>query len=208
MKFISLYELINEEIKKEKKSDYKDNSEDVKYGCVMMDAEIDNWDEDHLSIFDKDDIYTDPSDGSYRLEYNPHVTVVYGIHEDEVDPEDVKNFIKEKMEPLTVKIEEIDIFENPEYDVVKYNVPINKQLEKYRKLFLQFPNTQNYPEYNPHITLEYLLPGRGFKYKRKIKKPFYVTFTKGVYSWHNPDDPNELKRKEVDLEEKRKKKVE
>nr|HPI82665.1 2'-5' RNA ligase family protein [Candidatus Paceibacterota bacterium] len=144
---------------------------------------------------------------SYGLEEQPHITVVYGIHEDEIDPETVASVIKANMKPLTVTIDEIDIFEGKEYDVVKYNVPVNDQLKKYRELFLKFPNTQTFPEYHPHMTIAYVKPGMGKKYKRKLREPFEVTFTSGVYSYHdNPDDPEDFTRKVYNLEDGGKKK--
>lgn len=190
MKFISLNNWLNEQ-----------KADDPKYGCVMMEAKIPNWEEYHTAGIEEDDVFIKPLDESYGLESQPHVTIVYGIHEDEIDEETIANVIKENLKPLTVKIEEVDIFEGKEYDVVKYNVPVTPELKKYRALFLKFPNTQNFPEYRPHMTIAYVKPGTGKKYRRKLREPFKVTFTKGVYSWHdNPADPNELKRKVINLE--------
>ena len=105
------------------------------------------------------------------------------------------------MKPITLSVDEVDIFEGDEYDVVKYNLPITDQLQEYRDLFMQFPNTQSFPDFKPHMTIAYVKPGTGKKYKRKLSEPFDVTFTKGVYSYHdNPEDPEDFSRKEVDLE--------
>ena len=52
------------------------------------------------------------------------------------------------------------------------------------------------------MTLAYVAPGKGKKYKRKLRDPFDVTFTRGVYSYHdNPEDPNDFSRKEINLED-------
>lgn len=192
MKFLSLEEWLNEQ---------KTHKDAPKYGCVMMETKIPDWEEFHTAGIDEKDVYIKPLDESYGLEAQPHVTVVYGIHEDEIDEETIANVIKENMKPITVTIEEIDVFEGKECDVVKYNIPVTPELKKYRSLFLKFPNTQSFPDYHPHMTIAYVKPGTGIKYKRKLRDPFKVTFTKGVYSWHNnPNDPEELSRKVIDLE--------
>jgi len=201
MKFLSIDEWLNEK----KASDPSKNKEEKTFGCVMMDTKIPDWEEYHTAGIDEEDVYIKPHDKSYGLEEQPHITVVYGIHEDEIDEETIANVIKENMKPLTVTIDAVDIFEGDEYDVVKYNVPVTDQLMEYRKLFLKFPNTQSYPDYHPHMTIAYVKPGTGKKYKRKLREPFEVTFTMGVYSWHdNPEDPNEFKRKVINLEEDKK----
>jgi 2'-5' RNA ligase len=184
--FISLNEwIVNEEKKSKEKT----------YGCVMLDSKISDWKDRHISGIDPKDIYNKPYDDSYGLEDNPHVTVIYGIHEDEIDPEVIMDSIKNKMGEITVSIDNISTFSNDKYDVVKYDVPVTDELKKYRDHFEKdYPNTQTFPEYRPHITLAYVKPGTGKKYEKKLDEPFDVTFHKGVYSFH--DDEGETIRKE------------
>jgi hypothetical protein len=195
MKFQSFLQWLNE-------SDTSANDE--KFGCVMMDADIKNWTEFHTAGIEREDIYLKPYDDSYGLEEQPHVTILYGIHEKEVDPQRMADLIEYYMKPVTVTIKEVDVFPGKEYDVVKYNVPLTGQLQKYRDLFMQIPNTQTFPEFHPHLTLAYVLSGKGGKYKRELREPFQITFTKGVYSWHpNKDkDPDKTSRKVVNLVKK------
>jgi len=177
--------------------------EEPTYGCVMMDPEkIKDWEKNHLEGILEEDIYEDPSDDSYGLEEEPHITVLYGIHEDEIDPTVIVDMMEQKMEPVVVQISEIDIFENKDYDVVKYNVPVTKQLKKYRDMFIKaFENTQTYPDYHPHMTIAYVKKGTGKKYKKKLDTPFEVRFNKAVYSYHKEDAENEeLTRRVVNLE--------
>ena len=198
--FLSLNDWLAEESAKGDK--LIDNEKRDYYGCVMMEANIDNWEDYHLAGIDEEDIYIKPYDESYGLEEQPHITVLYGLHEDEVDEEVYPEIIKQNMKPLTVLINEIDIFEGDEYDVVKYNVPISDQLQEYRDLFMRFPNTQTFPEFKPHMTIAYVKPGEGKKYKRKLREPFEVTFDKGVYSYHSdPLNPDDYSRKVVKLED-------
>lgn len=183
-KFQSINEWINEQ--KDEKT----------YGCVMLDAEMKDWEDNHISGIDPKDVYTKPYDDSYGLEDNPHVTVLYGIHEDEIDPEVIYDVIQNEMGPVTVKVDEISTFENDDYDVVKYDVPVTDELKKYREKFeKRYPNTQTFPEYHPHITLAYVKPGAGKKYIKKLDEPFDVTFNKGVYSFHK--DGEQLRKQHV-----------
>lgn len=179
-----------------------DNQKRDHFGCVMMDAKIKDWEDYHTAGIDEEDVYIKPHDKSYGLETIPHVTVIFGIHEDEIDDETIKQVIKANMKPITARVEDVDVFEGDEYDVVKYNIPISDELQEYRDTFMKFPNTQSFPDFKPHMTLAYVKPGTGKKYKRKLREPFDVTFTNGVYSYHdNPEDPEDFKRKVIKLED-------
>jgi len=194
MKFQSIKSWLNEQ--KESKE-----AEPV-YGCVMLEPKkIEGWEENHLDGIDEEDIFIKPNDDSYGLEEQPHITIVYGIHEDITDPKDIVRKMEKVLKPIEVEISEIDIFEGDEYDVVKYNVPVSKTLEKYRNIFLDsYENTQKFPKYNPHMTIAYVKPGTGKKYKKKLDEPFNVVFNRAVYSYHKDGDEDHLIRKPVNLE--------
>ena len=193
MKFTSFKNWLNEQ------------KEEPTYGCVMAEPKkIDGWEENHLAGINEEDIYEDPNDDSYGLQKDAHITILFGVHEDKIDPTVVADMIEQKMKPFTVLISEIDFFERPDagYDVVKYNVPVTKELQNYRSMFLDaFENTQTFPEYKPHITISYVKSGTGKKYKKKLNDPFKVYFNKGVYSYHKEDGlKDDLIRKVVSLE--------
>jgi len=155
-------------------------SKKLEYGCVMLYADIPSWDK-HLSIIDKDDIYDDELH-DYGTEKEPHCTVLWGIHQNESDPEDVKQFIK-TFKSLEVTIDRISVFECDDYDVVKYEVPISNELQMYHDLVeKRFSNTQTFDKYIPHMTICYVKKGEGKKYAKKVK-PFRVKFDKVVYSY-------------------------
>jgi len=186
MKFVS--ENLNEWLNEQK--------EEKTYGCVMLYTNMRDWETIHTDGIDPEDVYIKPHDQSYGLETEPHMTILFGIHEDETDPEIVMNVIKENMEDVTVTISEISIFENDEYDVVKYDIPVTEQIAEYRELFEKnFENTQTFTEYHPHMTIAYVKPGEGKKYISKLDEPFEVTFTKGLYSWHEKNENGEVELK-------------
>ena len=198
-KFISIKEWLNEQ-----------KEEEPTYGCVMLEPEkIKDWEENHLSGINEDDIYEDPKDDSFGLEEEPHITVLYGIHEDEIDPSVVVDMMEQKMKPITLQVSEIDIFENEDYDVVKYNIPVTKKLQEYRDMFMKaFENTQTFPNYKPHMTIAYVKKGAGKKYKKKLDEPFEIRFNKGVYSYHREEpeeDKDDLIRRVVNLEPEKEK---
>jgi len=170
------------------------------YGCIMLEAYINDWEDIHLNGIEKKDLY-DNKDNEYGLEETPHVTLVYGIHEDEIDASVIRDTIKENIESFSVKVKNIGFFECDEYDVVKYDVIPSKDLLKYRKLFLKtFENTQTFKEYHPHITLAYVKKGEAKKYAKKLEEPFEIEFIRGVYSYHkNINGEIEKKRSVVRL---------
>lgn len=96
----------------------------------------------------------------YGRETQPHVTVAYGLHDDSPQPLYAKT---EGFEPITLTLGKTAVFEGEDYDVVyvEADAPALRQL---RQRLLQLPNTQTHPTYQPHITLAYVLRGRGALY--------------------------------------------
>ena len=176
------------------KEEEKTQSKKTEYGCIMLYTTIPNW-EHHLSIIDKADIYDDEFH-DYGLEYTPHCTVLFGINLMETEPSAVKQFM-ETFKPVEVMIDKISVFNNPEYDVVKYDVPVSAELRRYHELAkTKFPNTQSFPDYHPHMTISYVLPGTGKKYAQPVS-PFKVKFDTAVYSFAagNSSDKTRIKVK-------------
>ena len=161
-------------------------AERLEYACLMLGADIPDW-KKRISIVKPEDIYKEGDDYGYEKE--PHVTIIYGLHYEEINTEEICDHIK-VLFPITATIDTISIFETEQgYDVVKYDVPLTKDLKEYRQFFERFyPNTQTYKEYHPHMTIAYVKTGEGKKYAQKVK-PFEVNFNKAIYS-----SPDEQKR--------------
>lgn len=158
----------------------KTQSKKLDYGCVMLYTDLPDWNK-RLSVIKKEDIYNDEFN-DFGLEHEPHVTLLFGIHLDQTNPNEVVNLIN-TFKPIEVIITEISTFTGEEYDVVKYDVPVVSELRKYHEIIkAKFPNTQTFPEYQPHMTLGYVLPKTGVKYIQKVK-PFKVLFDTAVYSY-------------------------
>jgi hypothetical protein len=131
------------------------------FGCVMIDIPVENWNE-ITQFIDKDDIYSVEKDDTYGLQDRPHITLLYGMHKD-VTIEMIKPIFKE-IEPFDIEIDGIDIFENNDYDVVKFNVKRNPNLDLIFNRLSKLPNSNKFKDYKPHITISYVKSGSGKKY--------------------------------------------
>lgn len=154
--------IFNEVINEDKGNKYK-------YGCVMLYLDNEIIEEFH-DLIDNDDLYLGTNDDpGYGLEDEPHVTVLYGIHSD-VNDSEVEKLIKEFKRPVVI-LNEITIFENDDkpYDVVKFDVK-NEMLNDMNKTLKQLPYTTDYPDYKAHVTIGYVIKGKGKKYVTKLNK--------------------------------------
>ena len=162
------------------------------FGCVMLNLKVDDWNKKIKSIIDEEDIYDEPGFG---LEDKCHVTVFFGIIPDKSEPSEVKEKIKECDINIDkeYKLQDISIFENDDYDVVKFDVKDCKELEEMNKFIKKtFPNKQDFPKYEPHVTVGYVKSGKGKKYIQKLKEPIIATPSRLTYSY--PIDDGNSKR--------------
>ncbi len=156
------------------------------YGCLMAFFNIPLW-ERIISVVDKEDIYE--GEGGFGLERDPHVTVLFGFHDDKVDPKQLKADVETMMaeRALTFQLGEASIFDNPLYDVLKFDIvdssgmlaALNAEVSK------RYENTNTYPDYHPHATIAYVKKGKGKGYADMINRSelrFDIIPDKMVYS--------------------------
>ena len=152
------------------------------YGCVMANVVVkeDVW-KGFQDKVDDEDIYHGPEGDAFGREWDPHTTILYGIHED-VSDEDVEALI-DKVKDIKAEIERVSIFENKEFDVLKFDVK-SKDLHRLNKMFKELPHTTEYPNYHPHMTIAYLKNGAGKKYLEVFKdfETFESDINKLIYS--------------------------
>ena len=136
------------------------------YGCLMvfLDVNEESWKE-LQNMIDEDDLYTEEGDNSYGREDEPHVTILYGLHDD-IKDEEIEEDINDIKEPK-IAFKSISSFDNPKYDVLKFDVD-SKDLTKLNKVFKEYPFTSNFPDYHPHATLCYVKAGKAEKYIKKL----------------------------------------
>ena len=113
-----------------------------------------------------DDIYTVESNEGYGLEEEPHCTLLYGLH-----PEVSVDQVADKLKGIKFgecKAYNLSLFENEKFDVLKFGIE-SKDLHALNKEVCEnFQHTNNYPDYKPHCTVAYLMPGTG-RYYTKLK---------------------------------------
>lgn len=131
-----------------------------KYGCVMLYFDFPEL-QDIQNLIDPEDIYSEEGPQTYGLEDEPHVTLLYGLHE-EVTPLSISNVIHSHNFG-TVWLYEPSLFSQPNYDVFKFKA-VGDSLHQVNRQLRQYPHTTSFPEYNPHLTIGYLKPGTVKKY--------------------------------------------
>ena len=167
-----------EKTKEEKKDDGK-----VSFGCLMAYFDIPNWDS-ILNTINDDELYDDGS-GTFGKENEPHITVLYGFH-DEVIAEDFIEILEEHGTQFRLKSKGISIFENENFDVVKFDIEPTEEILKLRQDVETLPNTLTYKDYHPHMTIAYVKKGEGKKYIKDFGKKYVIFETdKLVFSDKN-----------------------
>jgi len=138
---------------------------------------------DYLRLF-----YTEDGDRSFGLEDEPHTTLLYGLHDD-VTEDDVRDTIS-GFDYGTCRITNPSLFENENYDVLKFDTS-GPNLHETNFELKNYPHTTSFPNYHPHLTIGYLKPGMGKKYENKLKGlQFKLDPTHVVYSMANGDNKN------------------
>jgi hypothetical protein len=149
------------------------------YGCVMLYFDFPEINILHLMI-DDNDVYHNSNDGGYGLETEPHTTLLFGLHPEVTDME-VKQIIGNHLFG-PCRINNASLFENEEYDVLKFDVS-GEGLHECNSDLRNLPHTTNYPDYHPHLTIGYLKPGMGNKYVDMIRDMEHTLIPQyGVYS--------------------------
>lgn len=141
------------------------------YGCLMAFFTIPVW-EKLGAVIAKEDVYE--GDGGYGIENEPHVTVLFGFHDELVDVKELKAYAESVMEDeaLVFKLGKASLFKNPEYDVLKFDIDdTNGLLEKLNSAMRKkYKYTNTYPDYHPHATIAYIKKGEGQKYADMINE--------------------------------------
>lgn len=157
----------------------EDAAPKYEYGCVMLYFNFPEMEQMHRMI-NGEDVYTSDQDGSFGLETEPHTTLLFGLHP-EVTDQDVANVLSKHYFSMC-SINNASLFENPEYDVLKFDVS-GDGLHECNSALSQYPHTTNFPDYHPHLTIGYLKPGTGAKHAELFSNMGYnLTPQYAVYS--------------------------
>lgn len=154
---------------------------------ILMDVQCFFFNEDCMNsiqkkIEEKDLYFKNDEKDSFGFENEPHVTLLYGFHDDS-KPNDILECIKEFEIPEKLVLSHMSLFENDKFDVLKFDLKHNKLFEINKKLSESFEYTTDFPDYYIHSTICYLKPGLGKKYVEKLKnEELEVECKKIVYS--------------------------
>lgn len=103
------------------------------------------------NLYDKKIEY---EDSAIPAEDNPHYTVFYGLKEESISKAAQRTILNL---PAQVKIEDIEIFEQEEYNICVGLLEKNLKIMKLHESLLKLPHyAQQFSDYKPHITLCYL----------------------------------------------------
>lgn len=141
-------------------SDSKNNR---RFGCLMLDLMMFNysshiWTDTWAELINQDDLH--PEEG---IESDPHTTILYGVHE-EVHGDDVLRVMPDTVKGMEIIVSTLSYFDNPNFDVLKFEIDDDKLKELHELVKSSFPHTLSFPDYKPHITVAYLKKGRAQKY--------------------------------------------
>lgn len=134
------------------------------YGCVM--AELDSSAQKAVrqiseELVSDEELYTQPDDPYLGRGDVPHVTLLYGIRENEAHEAVKQVLATQKL--TSIKVNGLSLFEPEDYDVVKLDVVLDEELQAMRlaleEAFPDFKNTHG--EYKPHVTVAYVKKGLG-----------------------------------------------
>lgn len=151
------------------------------YACLMLKVDFKNWNLFCDDFINPEHVYTEDSLG---IEKEPHITILYGLHPEEVSLEEVKGIIPEKLHNIEFKLVGIDIFENEKFDVVKFEIESN-DLRKLNLICKTLPHTSSFPDYKPHLTIFYCKKGFGKEYIKKINP---IELESNIFLYSSPKD--------------------
>lgn len=148
------------------------------YGCLMTYLDIPMWN-DVMALIDPDDLYTEEE--GFGLETTPHATILFGIRDNEINIDDIRNDLL-GLHEIPIKVTGISHFtlDNQPYDVIKFDLE-SEMLCQLNQQFQKFPHTDEF-NYNPHMTIGYVKKGLGAKYNGKMPSVPTILGKKIVYS--------------------------
>lgn len=152
-------------MKVKKYIEFVKESTDYKLGCVMVEVPVSNWNE-IISTVDEDDLYEVEGE-NYGVSKIPHLTLLYGLKPN-ITKEQIEQILEKVIDggKIEIEIENIDTFENDNFDVVKFNIKKTEQLQRIFDALSELPNENTFTDYKPHMTICYTKKGMGQKYKK------------------------------------------
>lgn len=128
-----------------------------KFGCFMLFFNLPQMKEIQSKIRPEDLL-----EGLDSLEDEPHVTLLYGLHDDGLDVESTIDSLMRFKYP-SIRLDRVSAFFSKDRDVLKF-IAQGDNLVNANAFLMKLPNSNEYPTYRPHCTIAYLKSGRGQHY--------------------------------------------
>lgn len=90
------------------------------------------------------------------FELDPHITILYGIHEEYPTPKLID--IVETYPKFTVTLGDVSMFNDENFDVIKVDIECNDLYVLYKTFMNNCYFTLTHPEYIPHATIAFVKP--------------------------------------------------
>lgn len=140
------------------------------YAFLMIDYEMPSFIKDLQNKIPNNELYfgtdEEKKDNQYGFEKESHVTLTPCLDSD-VDINKLKELLLPLKEYKCI-LNNISIFENDNYDVLKADVKCPNMHKTYNKIKENFELHSAYKEYHPHMTIAYMQKGMADKYKKKM----------------------------------------
>ena len=135
---------------------------------LMVDFETPDFINELQNKIPEDELYSDPDDKvfKYGLEKETHVTIAACLDND-VDLDGIKKILL-PIDGYSVIVNDISMFENEKYDVLKCNVGSLNLYATNKKILDKYPSHSEFKEYHPHVTIAYLKKGKAKKYTKDM----------------------------------------
>lgn len=160
------------------------------YGCAMLYVDFPEIEYLH-SMINKSDLH------SNGKEYEPHITLLYGFNHEPGLVDGVKSIIS-TFNFNTLISNNIGLFKNEDFDVIKLEIE-DRTLRSINRELKEFSHVSLYPNYNPHLTIAYLKPGKGEEYLKIFREHgfdlFYLEPSHVIYSYPDKDKKQTVKHK-------------
>lgn len=165
-----------------------------KYNSLQINVIIPHLESILYDNIKDEDLYINHDKSIDGLELESHVTLLHGI-EPEYDFEYVQEHVDlPDISELLLTIPAFGIFESKEYDVLYFEIQCDMLNVLHYQLKNNIPNTYEFDQYKPHLTLAYLKPGLGRKYLNhfgEIKTPLTLFPDDYLFSYANLNTNNE-----------------
>jgi len=102
-------------------------------------------------------LYVNQDEGIDGYEFNPHVTIKYGLHD--ANPDNL-NELCNGCGPINIEFGKVDKFDtNPNFDVIKVNIESGQLRILNEKISAGLSHDEKWDSYKPHATLAYVKKG-------------------------------------------------